>query len=284
MRELFVVSIQRSGSNWLQRCLKNYPGLLINGELNPSANLAKLDKIKTGDHVSNALINDMGALQKAGQGLIRYLMRCNVGMTDLDKQDPTYLCDKTAFPAAASLRKYPEQYQYISLLQKYFPDSKKIMLIRDVRDVIVSYSEWRNEHHKDLLKYSPRSAFYFLRVLRNWCELHEVWFKSIKGDNNFLVIQYSDMKNNFELVMKRVFQFLELDIDDEFIKNIHDKNYDINSKDYKEENEKRGYVFFRKGIEGEWQEKFGFFHKLVFLIFFKKRTKRILEYSLIHHH
>jgi len=278
MRELFVVSIQRSGSNWLQRCLKNYSGLLINGELNPSANLARIDGIKTGDHISNTLVREKGIVDAAARDFIRSLMRCNLGLTEPDS-DPVYLCDKTAFPATASLGKYPEQYRYISLLQKYFPESKKIMLVRDVRDVVVSYSEWKNEHHKSFLKYTPRSMFYFIRVLRNWCELHEVWIKDISEDTNFLVIQYSDMKNNFDLVMKRVFQFLELEVDNEFIQQIHDQNYSIDSKAYQDENKKRGYAFFRGGREGDWRKKFSLVHKMISYIFFEKRIDKILRYN-----
>ena len=278
MKELFIMSFQRSGSNWLHRCLKAYPDFYINGELNVSGNLAKLSKIRTGDHVSNKLLTKNNIFKKASQDYIRCLMRENLrDVYDIDNTDIKYIADKTAFPGLVSLRKHPEQYDYISYLKSYFPDAKQILLIRDIRDVIVSYSEWKLANTINLLSFSPRSFVLYIRALYNWCELHERWLKEMKSESNCLVIQYTDLKDDFTTTMETVFKFLELDVDSEFMTELHNDYYSIDSKVYKEENEKRNYAFFRSGTIGGWRNKYKWFHKLVIRMFFYKRIEAILK-------
>lgn len=278
MNELFVLSFQRSGSNWLHRCLSEHEDIFIGGELNPSANLLIINGIKTGDHVSDKLIRTSGALFEGSRKLIRTLMWANVGEDESAHADGEgYICDKTAFPFTKSLKRYPEQFEYIDVLERYFTDCKRIMIIRDIRDVIVSYTEWKNEESSDLLRFTPRSIIYFHRSLRNWCELHEKWLAGHDAKNELLVIQYSDMKNNFDAIMEDVFSYLDIEFDESFIVNLRNKYYNIDSKVYQEENQRRGYSFFRGGREGDWKTKFSLYHRLVVSLFYDRRISKILS-------
>ena len=70
----------------------------------------------------------------------------------------------------------------------------------------------------------------------------------MQGDKNCLLIYYSDMKSNFRKTMKTVFDFLEIEVDEAFIDNLEKKYYSIKSNYYQNENVKRGYAFYRKGL------------------------------------
>ena len=271
--ELFIVSIQRSGSNWLHRCLAEHDSIRINGELNVSGALVALDSITAGDSVAQEKLTSTGAYKVAAGEYIKYLMRKNIG--DSAEEDFTYLTDKTAFPCVISLSKHPEQYQYCQLLQNYFPSSKKILIIRDARDVIVSFSEWKKQILGKLLKPTPRSIAFFIRHLRNWCLLHERWISDIEDNSSWLIITYEGMKEDFSATLLSVFNFLDLETDETFIEYLTDKLYKIDSPVYQAENKDRGYGFFRKGAIGEWEEKFSWFHKLIYNMFFKSRINNI---------
>jgi len=273
--ELFIISIQRSGSNWLHRCLAEHDSIKINGELNASAALIKLDSVGAGDFVTQEKLETTGVYKLAAQEYVKYLMRANVGVGAEDKY--TYLVDKTAFPCVISLKKRPEQYEYSRILDKYFSDAKKILIIRDVRDVIVSFSEWKKQILGSLLKPTPRSILFFIRHLRNWCVLHESWLSDIEGNPLWLVITYENMKEDFSKTLLSVFNFLDVQVDDEFIEYLTDKLYRIDSPVYLAENKDRGYGFFRKGTVGEWEEKFSWFHKIIYSLFFKSRVNKIYD-------
>jgi hypothetical protein len=221
-------------------------------------------------------MKELDAFHEGGRQLIRHLMRCNVG-TAIENSQPVYLCDKTAFPLTSSLRRHPDQFRYVSLLQEYFPDAKKILLIRDIRDVVVSHSEWKVPESRDYLRYYPLSVFYFLRALNNWCRLHERWLEDMEGDKNSLVIQYADLKQNFRRTLEKIFQFIELDVDAEFIEDIYKNYYSIESKNFRDENDERGYAFFRGGREGDWREKFGPIHKIVVTSVYESRINKLLS-------
>ena len=275
IRELFIISIQRSGSNWLHRCLAQHPDVTINGEVNPSAALLKLDSIKAGDAVAQQKLRDSGAYHRAAQNYIISLLCENADINP--GQRDGLLVDKTAFPCVISLTKHPEQFRYSEILDDYFPEAKKILLIRDVRDVIVSFSEWKKQRLGSLLKLTPRSGLFFWRFLSNWCVLHKTWLDHIEKSNQWLVFSYKDMKTDFNGTLKKVFKFLELPADDKFLLMLEEKLYSINSPVYKKENEARGYGFFRKGALGEWQEKFSWWHKLIFNIFFNHKVNNIYK-------
>jgi len=147
--------------------------------------------------------------------------------------------------------------------------------------VIVSYSEWNKDTTTNLLLFRPRSVFLFLRALNNWCVLHEQWIDDMESNSNCLIIQYSELKDEFDLTMEAIFKFLQLEVDSEFIKTLRRDFYSINSEVYKKENKKRGYAFFRRGDIGGWREKFSWYHKLAVDIYFSRRIGKILGMSNI---
>ncbi|NOY52919.1 MAG: sulfotransferase [Deltaproteobacteria bacterium] len=268
MKEFFVVSMQRSGSNWLQTCLNQHTSIRINGELKPSTALTHMSRIKTGDHISHGIMLDRGLYRSCARDMIRRMMAANVGMTDEEANDYTgYIGDRTAYSAVQSLSRFPEQLSYLKVLQEYFPESKKIILVRDVRDVIVSFSVWKTNVRNNLLAFTPRSFLLFLRHIRNWIILNRQWAEDIKKGQDGLIIHYEEIKKDFQGTMGRVFDFMETTYDDSFLDNLRTNFYSIKSSHYRLENKKRGYSFYRKGIVGDWENKFKWPHKAIVQIY-----------------
>lgn len=273
LEKLFIISIQRSGSNWLHRCLGQHKEISINGELHISPALLAISQINTGDTVAQHKLKAAKAFKKAAANYVVSLMEAN---TDI-KPNTKILADKSAYPGTISLKRYPEQTKYANVLEEYFPGAKKILLIRDARDVVVSFSEWKAQPLGSLLDLTPKSLFFFIRHLYNWCVLHEKWLDDIEGSDSWLLINYQEMKEHFIDVLEKTFKFLGLETDKDFIDRLERDFYKINSQAYAKENKDRGYGFFRKGEIGEWEEKFSWLHKLIYNIFFRSRVNKIYE-------
>jgi len=273
--ELFIISIQRSGSNWLHRCLAEHSAISINGEINVSAALLAIDQIRAGDKVAEQKLKSSSSFRQATQEFIKQLMIANLdsGM----KAEAGYLADKTAFPSVISLKKKPEQVEYAKILEQYFPKAKKILIVRNSRDVLVSFSEWKKQVIGNLLAPTPHSFRFFIRHLNNWCILHERWLADIDHDPSWLVISYEELKSDFVSTLERVFQFLELEVNKNFMAETKERLYRIDSPVYQKENAERGYGFFRNGAVGEWEDKFSWWHKLIYNLFFKARVENIYK-------
>lgn len=280
MNELFVISAQRSGSNWLQSCLSQHANIRINGEIHPSAALHLFDSLKTGDSISYRLLQQKGIFHRLPSHAIKLMIKSNLKDTDtkpIGQHD--YIGDKSAYSCIKSLRKHPEQLEYVKLLQKYFPSAKKILLIRDVSDVIVSYSEWGKNRPNALLAFGIRPICLFWRHAHNWCQLHQRWISDMRGDQNCLIIHYKNMKLHFKKTMRIMFQFLELEVTNGFINLLYDQFYSIKSKNYQDENKARGYSFYRRGIVGEWQSAFKWYHRLLIDLVFSKQIEAITNFK-----
>lgn len=281
MNELFLLSAQRSGSNWLQTCLNQHPNIKINGEIYPSRALYLFEQLKTGDSVSNRLLREKGIFHRIACDSIMLMIMTNLEDNNIKlNSDHRYIGDKSAYSCLKSFRKLAEQLKYIRLLQKYFPSSKKILLIRDVRDVIVSYSKWSINSTQNLLRFNMRSLFLFCRYVYNWCSLHEKWISDMRRDQYSLIVYYKNMKIDFESTMRLIFDFLDLKIDDDFIELLYHDFYDIKSRSYQEENKRRDYSFYRKGIAGEWEHTFKWYHRLLTEKIFKGRIEKILSINM----
>ncbi len=266
MKNLFIMSSQRSGSNWLHRCLDEHDSIRINGELMPSEILTILKRIKCGDHVSQEKLSKSDAFRNAARTYVDALMDENLVGKAGDCDESSYRVDKSAYSCVQSIRKHPSQIEYMSILQEYYAEAKKILIIRDPRDVIVSYSEWKGQRTGSLLSSTPRSLYYFIRHAKNWHILNKKWISDAEGDKDCLIVKYDDIKLRFEETLREVFDFLELPVNNEFIIYLKDNYYCIDSDKYKEENKNRGYGFFRKGELGEWKLKFKWYHRIIYRV------------------
>lgn len=233
----------------------------------PSEMLATLNKIKSGDHVSERKLRDNDAFRNAACLYVNALMEENLEGLSGKCDESSYRVDKSAYSCVRSIRKHRVQLEYMRLLQEYYPEAKKILILRDPRDVIVSYSEWKGQRTGPLLNTTPRSLYYFIRHVRNWHKLNMQWLDDSKKDKNCLVVRYEDMKNKFEDVIKEVFGFIGIPVDEKYLEYLKENYYRIDSEKYKKENLDRGYGFFRKGELGEWKTKFKWYHRVIYKFF-----------------
>ena len=217
-------------------------------------------------------MRERGVYQKIGRISVLKLIQANLEANGYNFDDyDGYIADKTAFVCHISLKKKPEQLNYIKVLQKYFPEEKKILLVRDIRDIIVSVASWPGRAEKlHLLDLHPKGYIRFIRYINNWIKLHECWLDNMMNDKNSLVLSFESMKLNFTKVMENVLNFLDFSPDSDYLENLKNNFYSIKSKTYLDENRIRGYNFYRSGEVGEWRKRLKWYHLLILCIYKQK--------------
>lgn len=167
---------------------------------------------------------------------------------------------------------------------------KTIILIRDIRDVLISdyfhslhdrkdfnYKKLQNLTTNDGLFEQIKSIHpsnkisnieYYSKWLDGWID------RSMEDPSNHLIIKYEDMHNNLETILKKIFDFYEFKIDKNEINSLifhhmNNHNRDFND-DLKHNLNKKGRrkSTFRKGKKREWE------------LFFKDDEKSILKQYL----
>lgn len=252
----FITSFWRSGSNWLRNCLDFSDKVALSGEIYPAENIRILESMKPGDSVSQRRLVKSNAYYLAIRSAITELMRGNFDEFD---QKSILIGDKSAYGLnRQTLLKKSDQ---ISTIQKYFPEAKQFLIIRDLRDVVVSYSKW--PAGKNLLSLNPLRLIRFILFIKKWCSMNEQWLRDSENNSQCLTVFFENLKHDFDSVIKKVYSHLEIELSDNQLDQLKDQYYDIESKVYQDANKKLGYDFYRKGGVGEWQKSFKWFHKIL---------------------
>lgn len=76
---------------------------------------------------------------------------------------------------------------HIDLIQQQFPQSKRIYMIRDIRDILASYSKMRAE--KITSNYAPNLEIDSLTIIEEWCDFVDAAF----ADDQNIMIKYEDL-------------------------------------------------------------------------------------------
>lgn len=130
---------------------------------------------------------------------------------------PNYqnLC-KAVFSAYAASRNQEETPQvavdknnyYINYLEEInaaMPHASYLHLVRDVRDVAVSYLEIQRKKHKG--QYAPKLATTAEEIAESWCENNERT-AAFLADKKHLIVRYEDLLVRPEIELARVASFL----------------------------------------------------------------------------
>jgi len=145
------------------------------------------------------------------------------------------------------------------IIASCLPQSKIIILMRDGRDVLDSVldsqesSGWELEHGHLKITKELRQEF-LEKHANNWNRLVKILMKTYDSHpkERRILIRYEDLlKNTFE-ELKKIYEFLEIDIKNELIEELI-KKYDFEKIP---ENERGKGQFRRFATPGKWKENF----------------------------
>ena len=140
-----------------------------------------------------------------------------------------------------------------------FKDSaptKSILLIRDARDAVISYYNWRKNFSDEtgtLYDFISRDGYYGKKPFDDWAEYIDAW--ELWGQNNdLLIVRYEDLKFYPETTIPKILLFLNIKPDSHKI-SLAIKNTaltKIQAEEAQTINDTTKRIF-RKGLVGEWR-------------------------------
>ena len=147
------------------------------------------------------------------------------------------------------------QKQNPSLIFKYvkryfYRRAKVIFLVRDPRDVIVSHFHQITKRTKKPMYFSSISEFVrdetfgFNRII----QFYNIWYNQRKISKDFFLVKYEDLKNNGENELKKIFNFLEFNIDEKIIREVYNKSSATKMRNKELVNKLSGFNDFGKEI------------------------------------
>lgn len=246
--DFLIIGLQKSGTTWLVSLLSEHPDIAVvptrPGQGGGIAEghffdtLAKRDSdaecfrsIFTKKH--NALFSD---LVKSNSGNDLFARRYNAFLGSYKKsQGKTLVGDKTT-----------EYVFFLDLIDSMYPGIKKICILRDPRDRMVSF------HFHQLRKKKISNYNISIEDVQNYTErmLEEICcLLEYQGDIHFMT--YEDLSRDPAAETKKMLSYLQTNHDDPLINNMVDK-----SCFERKAGRKRGtsdiQSHFRKGIIGDW--------------------------------
>ena len=133
---------------------------------------------------------------------------------------------------------------------------KAILLIRDARDAVISYYNWRKNFSDEtgsLYDFISRDGYYGKKPFDDWSDYIDSWEKWGKT-HKLLIVKYEDLKFNPELAIKNILSFLNVDIDNQKIQSaIANVAFSKIQQDEKKSQQNSDKRIFRKGLVGEWR-------------------------------
>jgi len=117
------------------------------------------------------------------------------------------------------------------LISKTFPNSKLLLLIRDGRDVLdstvdgISVGGWitrttgRSLTDKERIRFIKKNA-------NQWTELVTILLDTYEnyGEKNKLMIKYEDLRYNTKPLLRKIYDFIDIDIPENELETLVDKN------------------------------------------------------------
>ena len=252
----FILSSQKSGSTWFRASLEHHPNIQVKGELHISRDLWHLEKIRGGN--VHDLLAEKGTFEEIIQFSVNLMIRNRLGQIE---EHTRFIGDKSAVPFEWCVNDRLHPRDYLCILQRHFPESKKIIVVRDLRDVIVSYDAWAKGQR--LLGNNPLNLFRFVKVVIRWSQMNSRWYSEAQSDPNCIVIRFEDMKVDFKETLHKVFEHFGVECGEGYLDKLLEERYSINAPQYKKQNKKQGYSFFRSGKTGQWKKKFSWHHVLI---------------------
>jgi hypothetical protein len=200
---LFVCGFPSGGTDLLKTILNAHPDIYINGEM------PFLKEIIKHGYSRHTMFSDDLEIYKFQQILESIDIWGNIEnithnfKDDLIKNsclDLEYVLQNCFSDNETKIwgNKTPQNTEEIPLLVELFPNAKFIIIVRDVRDVCLS---WRNKWGKSIFWCSQKWA---IRMKKGWKETLTL------PPHQFLWIKYEDLLSDQEIIVKKICAFLDL--------------------------------------------------------------------------
>jgi len=132
----------------------------------------------------------------------------------------------------------------------FYRRAKVIFLVRDPRDVVVSHFHQITKRTKKPLSFLSISDFVRHKTLgfNRIIQFYNLWYYQKKIASDFFLVKYEDLINNGENELKKIFKFLEINIDDKIIKEVYKKSSADKMRDKELGNNLSGFNDFGKEV------------------------------------
>lgn len=217
----FIVGMSRAGTTWMSFVLNQHEEVCVFGETcffgrnNLGKSQLEIEELKL---LSKMNVGDAMPTICEKNGGVKAVIKNKI-QTLIDQKEP--IGEKAFFLELVdavlqsenkkiAIEKTPHHIHYVDKIRKHFPDSKLIVMYRDIRGFMLSYKY-------QYARYSDKSRENFKRMYH---PLACVWVyrkyqKAIEHCSslpNTLMIDYEDLKKDNFPTAKRAYNFLELEL------------------------------------------------------------------------
>ncbi len=147
---------------------------------------------------------------------------------------------------------YPESYANAK-------PNTAVLLIRDARDAVISYYNWRkgfSDETGTLSRFIDTKGFYGKKPFDDWASYIEEWLNwGEQTGHTLYLIKYEDLKFNPKQTIRKLLKFLKIKRTDSQIQRaIENSSFSkIKNEEIKFLQNKNQPRIFRKGLVGEWR-------------------------------
>ena len=132
----------------------------------------------------------------------------------------------------------------------FYRRAKVIFLVRDPRDVIVSHFHQITKRTRKPFNFLSISDFVRHKTLgfNRIIQFYNLWYYQKEIASDFFLVKYEDLINNGENELKKIFNFLEINIEDKIIKEVYKKSSANKMRDKELVNNLSGFNDFGKEV------------------------------------
>lgn len=246
----FIAATEKSGTTWMQLMLDAHPEIACRGE---------------GQFVSKLAGSLGGGLKEYStfiEGLNKNVFSETDGFPTFDREDLSHLIRMSAgllfkkYDIDENVRavgeKTPGNVRYLQALLSLFPNAKFVLMVRDIRDIIVSgHIHLKRQHGK--AGEEPIQG-YAKRVAKIWAQDVERAQTFMKNNKERCVfVRYEDLHAQPQATMKPVIDHLGVNTCSEWVDGCVEAGRFQNLSKGRERGQEDINSQFRKGIVGDWQ-------------------------------
>ncbi|MCI5050082.1 MAG: sulfotransferase [Rickettsiales bacterium] len=246
----FVAGFEKSGTTWLQKMLDFHPEMRCMGEGHAIRHIGKplQDLFNTYNAVikktNQAVYNNKDVDYRPSDAKTYQAMFMMLVMsTIIETPDDTvkFIGDKT-----------PNNDSYLVPLSNLFPNAKFIHIIRDGRDVLVSYTKHMNRTYDDEEYNYENSAEFISKAWSARIKIGKAFQQQNPGQLH--EVRYEDLLTRPHAELKKMYQFLGVTATDEQINEAVEATSFEALSGGRKSGEENVNSFFRKGVSGDWKD------------------------------